>query len=146
MAKVELDLQKLSTLDKEIAILTKKKNQLEKDIEAGEKIILKKEIESEKSIRQKEEELKTKINNETAKLTARENDLDKREKQIKKQEEELEIIHKEAENLKKSREAFSYEQKEIDKIRASLLDTENLLKLKIKQYEDKLKELEDIKK
>ena len=136
IAEMEEVLKKLKS--KESVIQTEFERK-QREIDSYSKDVIKK-------IEQDKEKANIELSAKKQALDEREKEINRKEKQIAKREEELEIIHEQAKALSKQQEATSLERKEIDAIKANLLDKENLLKLKISQYDAKLKELETITK
>jgi len=141
MSKIEIDLQKMSTLEQEIELLEKKKKTLESDLE-----VLSRECNSIKDSANKEvAQLKQSCESECQEKNVKADAILKKAESslasaVKREVDSL-VIEKQIKELDKKSKEFKETEKQLEVIKISCIEREKKADLLIKQYEKKLDEL-----
>ncbi len=142
MTKIEIDLNKLSTLQQEITLFENRKNTLEIKIETlNRECGILKDI-TEKEIAQKVQDCDIACQEKIVKADSLLKVSEIKLKAINIREEESLVIEQMQKSLDEKIKLLSEKEKEINELRKSLADKEKKAELLIEQYTKKLEELE----
>lgn len=136
-----VDLEKLSSLQEELKILSGRKMSEETELEKirNECISLKRE--TDKEIAQAKQKFEQEIQEKRVEIDKLEKSLNKRQEEIASRERESEAVEQEHEQLQKEKKDLQQEKKDLEAAKASCAEREHKADLLIEQYEEKLKEL-----
>ncbi len=139
--KIMVDIQKLSNLEKEIEILEKRREEIQREYNRINEECVKRESEATQKVDQKLSEIKVESEYRNSLLLQRTNALDEREKNIILMEKDFETIHQEAEELKNEKKKLVLELEQVELAKTKYLESRHESDLLIEQYTAKLAEL-----
>ena len=135
------DLTTVLNLEQEVKRLKSEKLSLENECEKVRESITKLGREHKKEMSAVKAETDNFVATKEKEIAATAKGLAKKEKTIEKRLEESEVIAGQMKKLSDTAKAIADEKKNVDQLKASCLEREKLANLKIKQYEEKIKEL-----
>ena len=138
---VTIDLEKLSSLTKEIEILEKRKSSIQYELDRIGQECLTKERETEKRVEQELARICVETDYRNGLLSKRQKELDDREVNIAAVEKDLEGIHKEVEDLRISKSKFQKDKSDFEVFKTQSHEKQHEAQLIIEQYQQKLAEL-----
>ena len=138
---ITIDLEKLSSLTKEIEILEKRKSSVQYELDRIGQECLTRERETDKKVEQELVRIRVETDYLNGILSKRKKELDDREVNIAAIEKDLEGIHKEVEDLRISKSEFQKEKSDFEVLKTQSYEKQHEAQLIVEQYQQKLAEL-----